>query len=83
MKPKLEANNTNSTVSISIKIALVRNFYFCNTYFLYAFTFMIQTNLEALFEVSQAEANPVDLTLSLLSVTPQLTSLYCNSVLRK
>lgn len=83
MKPKLEANNTNSTVSISIKIALVRNFYFCSTYFLYAFTFMIQTNLEALFEVSQAEANPVDLTLSLLSVTPQSTSLYCNSVLRK
>lgn len=83
MKPKLEANNTNSSVSISIKTALVRNFYFCSTYFLYTFTFMIQTNLEALFEVSQAEANPVDLTLSLLSVTPQLTILYCNSILRK
>lgn len=48
MEPKLEANNTNSAVSIYIKTALVRNFYFCSTYFLY--TFMIQTNLEALFE---------------------------------
>lgn len=67
MKPKLEANNTNSSVSISIKTALVRNFYFCSTYFLY--TFMIQTNLEALFEVSQAEANPVDFVFALSYTT--------------
>jgi len=54
-----------------------------NKYFLYAFIFMIQTNLEAFFKMSQAEANPTDLTLSLLSITPGSTILYCNLILNK
>lgn len=88
MKPKLEANNANSTVSISIKITLWRSlctlcFFTFNKYFLYAFIFMIQTNLEALSEMSQSEANTIDLTLSLLWITPGSTILYCNLILNK
>lgn len=44
---------------------------------------MIQAYLEALFEMSQAEAKPVDLASSLLSITPGPTILYCNLILNK
>lgn len=75
-------------MSISIKITLWRSsctlcFFIFNKYFLYVFIFMIQTNLEALSEMSQSEANTIDLTLSLLWITPGSTILYCNLILNK